>query len=695
MRSSNKRHYCRPLLRLIRQHSYVRMSFLAGSGISVEAGLPSAFGIGSFLADFFATSSKASWELKQHLTPVGNKLGIRVAIRFERLLQIVRDTVDPELAILRCLDQAKTPATLHEFLATMIALGSPVFTPNFDALIERAYFKKWPTSPLCLVDRERCRGRSHSPSFSAVWKSKIRTSLTKPMLFKLHGSLHGITYSACGLRRIGKWQPQTVGATLDSIGRESMSARLEYYKEKVLARELSGRLLIILGYSGLDDFDIVPTLERILKKGGLSGLVWIFHDTSGKIRIQRWLAQGSSSVGLPKELTAAIHTSGMKAYVVRGNTAAIISCLFPALLPASAVGRLAVRFNPNFVMTRKPYRAISTSDRRFAAGRLCEAAGNFHRADALYRQAIKNSGSCVTRAARRVKGLALARRGYIRWLRGDNRRALTYLHQALALTKQSRDPLAVASTTNQIGLVLMNRGNLSDALKQFRSALKLFRKVRNFTSVAKALANIGLVFRRQGNYKRAKSYSYKALKISTGIRDREGMARDLGNLANGHFGQGLFKLALRDAKRAFNLAEQVGQKQIMAVQAGNIGVYLRRMGRWSEALQSLGNARKLNRRLGRVEGVHDAIAETGFLFRDQKRYVKASKYLTRAIFLAKKHGDLEGLAEDLDGRGDVYLASGRPSNARRDWLKSIQGFRELGNPSSARRVASKLKCIKG
>lgn len=652
----------------------------------MPSGLPSAFDMGSALADFFASERKIANVLKELMRPVKKGTGISVKLRFERTLQVVRDTADRELKILLSLDSAKKPTALHHFLAGMLMQGAPVFTTNFDCLIERAYLHEKPTGPLTIIDRERGTARCRRSSFSFALSQKVFRPPRRHFLYKLHGSLHQLRTTGTGLQRIGNWQTETVGATLDRIGRDSVAARMEINKEKVLWRELRGRTLVVVGYSGLDDFDVVPALERAIRKHCIAGMVWIFHDNVANIALRSWVTSGRYK--LPGILTPVIRASGTKAYVIAGKTVEVISALFShwsgSRNPATAIPD----FDPKTVMRHQPYKNLSLAARRFTAGRLCESAGDFSHADLLYRKCLAAAGF-NGHDSLRIRGSALARRGYIAWVRGDNRRALRLLNAALDLMKRSHICESIASVTNQIGFVHMSRGELDQALTQYKEALRFFRKLKNRASIAKALTNIGIIHRRRGEFRKAESLFKRALATSTAIRDRDGMARDLGNLANAYGGQKKYGLALRNAQKAFKLAEQVGQGQIMAVQAGNIGVYQRRLGHLSDALVSQKQALALNRKLGRSEGVHDAMSNIGAIVGEQRKYTKSVRYLDRAISRAKKLGDIEGLAEDFEMRADVMARWGKSEAALKDWQKSARYFGRLGNQTRAAEVKSK------
>jgi tetratricopeptide (TPR) repeat protein len=239
-----------------------KIAVLAGAGVSIPppSRLPAG---GAFMSGLIKTIAPP--ELVEELLAFSNpfradRKSAGDFLRFEGLLQLVRETVDPSLEVLDILDDEahQQPNLNHFFLATLIGHGHTVFTTNFDALIEAA-----------AVDARigiACKPVINSEDFAA----SAQTAPAFP-LFKLHGSLkrwteHGV-YEA----------RETIQATIDTVGESGMEMKFEPGKRRVLRASLTERPLIVLGYSGYDDFDIVPVLASLRSS---QELIWINH-TSG------------------------------------------------------------------------------------------------------------------------------------------------------------------------------------------------------------------------------------------------------------------------------------------------------------------------------------------------------------------------------------------------------------------------------
>src|SRR5688572_13350867 len=99
--------------------------FLAGSGISVPSGLPSGWTFNESLAEFLGDSARRRRQLHSWLVTGPSQQGIR----FEQVMEALRDSIDRNLRILEFCEANTNPTFLHRFLARVLEEG-PVITTN-------------------------------------------------------------------------------------------------------------------------------------------------------------------------------------------------------------------------------------------------------------------------------------------------------------------------------------------------------------------------------------------------------------------------------------------------------------------------------------------------------------------------------------------------------------------------------------
>ncbi len=105
-----------------------KLTFLVGAGCSVDA--PSCLPAGRPMMEAIINYTCAESEREKILNLKD--------LRFEQLVEIVRDRLDPKLKIIDYYGQSDKPNLQHFFLAGMIKKGNFVMTTNFDFLIEYA-----------------------------------------------------------------------------------------------------------------------------------------------------------------------------------------------------------------------------------------------------------------------------------------------------------------------------------------------------------------------------------------------------------------------------------------------------------------------------------------------------------------------------------------------------------------------------
>lgn len=171
-------------------------------------------------------------------------------LRFEVLMsELVQSGLDPKLSVLECLDSCDKPNRNHFILAQLIRSHHIVVTTNFDRLIEVAYAR------IATEDDPPLRVVCMDDDFPETGPPP-----DQPTLWKLHGSISVN----------GQDTRHSIQATMMSILSTSMTAR----KSRFLKRVLADFDLFVVGYSGWDDLDIIPTLANSPSE---QRLIWIDH----------------------------------------------------------------------------------------------------------------------------------------------------------------------------------------------------------------------------------------------------------------------------------------------------------------------------------------------------------------------------------------------------------------------------------
>jgi hypothetical protein len=281
---------------------------LAGAGISIASGITSGQMFNSILLPRLIPAEIADKDRDRRSNPLLNpapahRRPARGNIRFEQLIQIIRRFADPDLLLMQYLELSWEPTTLHHWLAKAIAKGSIVLTTNLDSLIELAYLQEKSHCPRQIIDAQD-------------WNTYDKNA---PSILKLHGTIRRQSFLAqfnwhnipAPLANRKDRAIETFGVTLDRIGnlvssRDSTATQffLPDYILSTLQQVLANRDLVIIGYSGSDDFDVMPSLWHLGEF--YRRLIWIKHEKAG----------------------APVIRSQRKLTIIRGSTLEIIESLF-------------------------------------------------------------------------------------------------------------------------------------------------------------------------------------------------------------------------------------------------------------------------------------------------------------------------------------------------------------------------------
>ena len=217
-----------------------QICYLVGAGISLAppSGIPVAASFIEGLLQFLFPEEYLS------------SLKALSKMRFEELISIFQKCFN-NLGVIDYFTLFTKPNKNHQFLGEEIKDGKIVFTTNFDELIEKEL-------------------ETLDATYNLIIQSGQQIECSDGTLLKLHGSRSNY---------ISKEDTtDSIIATLEAIGGtnkdDSTSFQVEDWKQQLFFHLVNEKWLIVLGYSGSDDFDISPMLK---KTTNMRGILWINH----------------------------------------------------------------------------------------------------------------------------------------------------------------------------------------------------------------------------------------------------------------------------------------------------------------------------------------------------------------------------------------------------------------------------------
>jgi len=424
-------------------------TFLVGAGCSIDP--PSCLPAGREMITAIIRYSCAKPEVK-------NLLELK-ELRFEQIVEIVRDNLDHELKIIDYYGLCDKPNLQHFFFAEMIRKGHFVMTTNFDFLIEFALLHSGTRKDeLTVVITKNDFERFSNPS--KLFKQGVKA------LYKIHGSTKNVIS--------GESTRDSLIATLQAFGsgKEGESVfQLEPFKRPLFENISKDHTLVIMGYSGSDDFDVIPTL-KILKE--VNQIIWLNYvkEDGGKevvIEIEDKEVVPTTKI---EQILVEIKRMGYAKHVfkVDGNTTRIIQSLMentakvsnePFSESAFEWLKKEIPVANEFIQYQIPYQIYE----------------DFAMINDAERCAKTILQLAETRGNNSWKSAALNNIGLLLKGKGDLDGALARYEAALAIDEQLGDLRGKATRLNNIGLLLYGKGDLDGALIKLEKALYILTEI--------------------------------------------------------------------------------------------------------------------------------------------------------------------------------------------------------------------------
>ena len=631
-----------------------KLTFLVGAGCSVDAPScqPAGRSMMNAMIDFACAEAESS-KIK----------GIK-ELRFEALVEIIRDNLDPELKIIDYYGQCDKPNIQHFFLAEMITKGHYVMTTNFDYLVEHALIQMGvPIEEIKVIITRDDFQKYSNPT--ELYSKGIKT------LYKIHGST---------MNMISKENTRdTLVATIQAFGsnKEGMSVfQIEPFKRRLFENISNGRTLIIMGYSGSDDFDVVPTL-KILQN--IESMIWInfVGNDGGKEKIYKIESNDSEASKSPDKVNQILseikemnYTNHI--YRVDVNTSRLVKQLLrtePNVsqenFSAPPLGWLKANIpSPNESMRYLISQAIYF---------------DFNLMDDSLRCAQK-----LLQTSEQIKDNIMAIRalnliGKIQHEQSNFPEALKLYKKALKSAEKTDKVEWKAACINNIANIYNAWGKYTDSLKYLEEALPLFEKVNDLYSKAIVLRNIGTIHKNLGNNELALEKSNEAVQIFDQLgklSDKADMLMIIGMIQTS---LGNIDAAYKNYEESLKINDQLFDLDSKIACLNVIGELFRIIGRFPEALNILKEALKLSIRIGDSLKKASTLNNIGLIHLNLNAFPEAMKYFEEAQLIANQINDPLTEAISYSNMGTIYFYQGDHSKAAKIWEKTIKLFDKTGN----------------
>jgi tetratricopeptide (TPR) repeat protein len=685
-----------------------RLTFLIGAGCSIDP--PSSLAAGRQMMGAIIRYASPESEAP--------KLLALDDLRFEALVETFRDVLDRDLRLLDYFGECDRPNLHHLFLAEMLQKGNFVVTTNFDFLIEHALLRAG-------VDRRNVIPVITQGDYLQFDDPQRLAAEGKYLVVKVHGSTRNVITN--------ENTRESLIATIQAfgVGKEGVSVfQVEPFKQRLLESLFFDRTLVVLGYSGSDDFDVVPTLAQLRH---LRKIVWINHA-----RADAFPQLTEVTANDAKEPARATRVERILSNIQRGTGAQVYrvdmntSSFTRLFITAPASNDQAFSLTPTTWLEAQvaepselhrhifAYKIYHQRERYLDALLQCfailEIADEIHneevKADFLsnigalyqsqndYPQAIKafEKSLKIVDSLRLSKAQAVVRSN-LASLYFEQKQYENALHEYMQLVpileRESRSAFQGVAFSN-LGTALVQAGRWEEALRYLRQALDTFDHLGDLLHKATVLSSIAHAHANQKDFGEADRYWSTALDLYTQLSDYAGQELTILSMARSLSVRGKHRAALALLRKGYPIVQQRPWSRLTADYNGTIADAYLSLGEHGRALTFLEPTIEFLLRVQDYQGVLHAyhrlmpiIVQSG----DQQRladayYDMATAYqqTNRASTAIEHFEKMLPLLETIDPSalpaiynsiGGGYLATENYQEARRWFDKSLERQREI------------------
>ncbi|OLS15101.1 MAG: TPR repeat-containing protein [Promethearchaeota archaeon CR_4] len=368
----------------------------------------------------------------------------------------------------------------------------------------------------------------------------------------------------------GERTDKSLIATIQAFGagKEGESVfQLEPFKRPAFEHLSAGRSLIVLGYSGSDDFDIVPTL-RVLQH--VQTVIWLQHVPGDGGAEKVYEVDGATIPETPQSdkvdhIMADIWRArnANHVYQVEANTSRLLGTLLDVKPKVSAnnFSAMPIKWFAANIRLPSEFEMFAIPNRIFF---------DFN----MYPDAMRCSETLLSLAIKRDAPVWKANAlGYIGWInkaQGNYPAGLQRFEAGLQINEQLGNLKGKATNLTSIGEIYRAKQNFKEALKRFEAALQIAEQLGDLARKTTGLNNIGTIYKNKGNYQKALKHYEAALQIDEQSGNLVGKTIRLNNIGEIYRLTRNYPAALQRFEVALQIAEQLGDLSKKATRLNNI-----------------------------------------------------------------------------------------------------------------------------
>ena len=587
-----------------------RLTFLVGAGSSIEK--PSCLAAGKEMKEAIINFG-CEQKYADDILKLEN-------LRFEILVEIFQNHFDDDLKIIDYYANCDKPNLQHYFFAHMLMKGNYLMTTNFDCLFELALINLgYPKEKIIPVITQNDFKNYSIPSL-LYKKGEIP-------IFKLHGTPKNIIS-----KEITR---NSLITTIKALGKNKKGIsifQIEPFKQETLKNLLVDRTLVVIGYSGLDDFDIIPSIKDMLI---YNKIIWLKHKSNdyGKdiiYQIEKNDSYPNSDDYYVDNLLLSIKTLNKTIQVIKVE--ANISRLIKELI------NFKVKTDPEDYNVdlhdyiRKNIKTPSNIKKKYFSHKIYLDLSEFKKAlrptKELYVLAMISENKFY-------QWVSLNSQAKIFSNLDKNDQAIECYQKAIEIADFIKDDMAKATSLGSLATIYEDKGEYSKAYEFYKIILDIYKEHDNQPGLEYIYHNLSILYYRQEKYNLAFKYSQKALEISEELGDFRKKAHILIDQGNILLKYKKFREAFKKYVEASNIAEKLSMWKVLVVSFTSIGLVFHYLGDLYKAIENYKKAIDIQKERGFKSDMSSTYLNLGGIFEKIKDFNNALIYYNKALKIVK------------------------------------------------------------
>jgi class 3 adenylate cyclase/tetratricopeptide (TPR) repeat protein len=263
------------------------------------------------------------------------------------------------------------------------------------------------------------------------------------------------------------------------------------------------------------------------------------------------------------------------------------------------------------------------------------------------------------------------------------------LGKAIALYQSAKDTYTRAGDRGHEGAALLGlakqlemSGDYANAQHACEQSLAIRREIGNQRGVASSLNEMAVILRHEGALARARQILEEARQINHERGNLQAESQVIGNIGNILDDQGDIVSAKKAYEDSLAISQEIGDKLGQAISLENVANELTALGQTADAKKMYEESRRMSIELGSKYETTDVDLLYGDLLFQTGDIPAARQKYDEALPLAVQFGDQSYIAASHSGIGDLLAAAGDLSGAEKEYENAIAIFTKVGSKAS-------------